>query len=1029
MLSALILLGLVLGWILGLRRVGRIEDRLVDLQAQISALKGLVHPREAARTEPASAKVSPQVGVVRLPRWLEADPLTPSRPVSPPSPASSVEQAATPTSEADATSPSEVESPAAPVRDTEPTLESPSAPPARGAPPPVSEAPRHRLPEFDWESLLGLKGAAWAGGIALVIAGILLAKLAIDRGLITPELRVVLLLASGVGALVWTEMSRRQGYATTANAVAGAGIALLYIAFFAAHGRYHLVPLAPTFALMALVTLVAGLLAIRYDAIAVAGLGLLGGFATPLALSGDTDNPVGLFGYLILLNLGVLTVMRRMRQPLLAAFALAGTVLVEVMWIARFMEPEKTFVGLGGFLAIGFVYLGLFTGMRERAPWIVETGTIGAIVPFAFALVLAGDTAYVGEWPLLFGYLALLSAALIVVALIRKQVALLLGAAVATAITPSLWAVHGLPAGVIWGPTLSAVGLTVLLNSPVRLAARLAPAVLAESRFHLELTGVTSWAGLGVYGFFLISLGAGDPTWAFLGVLAVLAGLLWERGRPGRIRGVVVAGSIGLAILTQIWFFGHTEAASLSRNLAVPLLLSLALSLAGVGRRSVALQLAAVDLDDDELGVLGATVVAIAGLFLMLLNRAPWGTSAPSATFAALAVALVICLVSVLRRDWTELLLLELAAAAAFSTLWQGIAPPSTPGAALATYLAFYLGFLVLPFLLPTSLAPNWRVRPLPWVSSVLAGPAFFLVLYRTTVAGWGKAWIGLLPVSMAAASVAALGGVVRIFPARSGDPEAARRRLNFLALFAAVALGFIALAIPLQVDRQWIALGWMLEAAAVWWLFGRLPHPGLKYFGAVLFAAAGGRLLLDPGVLTYQERGAPIVNWILYTYGIAALSTFVGAWVLTKAEAARPATPEFDIMSGDRRYLAPAAAVLGLLLVFWLVNLEIFDYFSVGRYMDLGFQRHLARDLTMSVAWGLYALALLGLGIWRRLQPLRFASLAVLLLTVAKVFLYDLSALEGFYRILSFLGLGLSLILVSLLYQRFVFRRPAATS
>jgi uncharacterized membrane protein len=61
-----------------------------------------------------------------------------------------------------------------------------------------------------------------------------------------------------------------------------------------------------------------------------------------------------------------------------------------------------------------------------------------------------------------------------------------------------------------------------------------------------------------------------------------------------------------------------------------------------------------------------------------------------------------------------------------------------------------------------------------------------------------------------------------------------------------------------------------------------------------------------------------------------------------------------------------------------------------------------------------------------------RFFSLGVMLLTIAKVFLYDLSNVGGIYRPLSFLGLAVSLILVSLLYQRFVFqtearRRPAS--
>ena len=104
--------------------------------------------------------------------------------------------------------------------------------------------------------------------------------------------------------------------------------------------------------------------------------------------------------------------------------------------------------------------------------------------------------------------------------------------------------------------------------------------------------------------------------------------------------------------------------------------------------------------------------------------------------------------------------------------------------------------------------------------------------------------------------------------------------------------------------------------------------------------------------------------------------------------------------------------------------NLEVADYFSPGRYVELTFSRQFARDLTLSVAWGLYAMILLLLGLWRSIRPLRVAALAFLVLTVAKVFLYDLGALTGLYRVLSFLGLGVSLILESLLYQRFVIAR-----
>ena len=65
-------------------------------------------------------------------------------------------------------------------------------------------------------------------------------------------------------------------------------------------------------------------------------------------------------------------------------------------------------------------------------------------------------------------------------------------------------------------------------------------------------------------------------------------------------------------------------------------------------------------------------------------------------------------------------------------------------------------------------------------------------------------------------------------------------------------------------------------------------------------------------------------------------------------------------------------------------------------------------------------------LGTLRGVQMLRYASLAVILLAVTKVFLFDARGLEGLYRVFSFLGLGLCLLGLSYFYGRFVFTRPA---
>jgi uncharacterized membrane protein len=53
-----------------------------------------------------------------------------------------------------------------------------------------------------------------------------------------------------------------------------------------------------------------------------------------------------------------------------------------------------------------------------------------------------------------------------------------------------------------------------------------------------------------------------------------------------------------------------------------------------------------------------------------------------------------------------------------------------------------------------------------------------------------------------------------------------------------------------------------------------------------------------------------------------------------------------------------------------------------------------------------------------------RWLSLSFLVLTIGKVFLYDLGQLQDLYRVASLVGLALSLLLVSLLYQKFVFRK-----
>ena len=490
--------------------------------------------------------------------------------------------------------------------------------------------------------------------------------------------------------------------------------------------------------------------------------------------------------------------------------------------------------------------------------------------------------------------------------------------------------------------------------------------------------------------------------------------LLVERNSTPRWTAVPIVGAAGVAALVQLWFFLQTEPEHLLRNLAPGLLLVALLATAAVlrSRRTG-------DTLEDEVGVLVANGVVLLGL-LGCLGEPARGRE-PLPIFATLAVSMAFLMHSMWRRTWAPLATIGLGISALVATAWQGsYFQTDDVTFVLPVYALLALAFLAVPFALG---GRRWRDRSSLWATSALALPAFFVPMHQAFVAVWGKGFVGVLPVTLAAVSVGALALVARRFPL-AADAVGQALRLRYLALYASVALGFLALAIPLQLDRQWITVGWAVLAAAICWLYGRLPHPGLKTFATVLFGAVFVRLVLNVEVFAYQPRGRPIVNWLLYTYGVPALCCFLGALWLKRSEDARGESAPVPGGPAWMR-LTSLFALLGLVLVFALINVEIVDFFSSGAYVQFDvMERHLKRDLAMSVAWGLYAILLLVLGIWRHVKPLRMLALVFLVLAASKVFLYDLGQLEGLYRVLSLVALAFSLFSVAVLLQRFVFGR-----
>lgn len=122
------------------------------------------------------------------------------------------------------------------------------------------------------------------------------------------------------------------------------------------------------------------------------------------------------------------------------------------------------------------------------------------------------------------------------------------------------------------------------------------------------------------------------------------------------------------------------------------------------------------------------------------------------------------------------------------------------------------------------------------------------------------------------------------------------------------------------------------------------------------------------------------------------------------------------------RLTLSTAAAAIAMVTGFIWITLEVM------RTVSTPWLRDVRDDLwAYSIGWIFYAFLLLGWGIARKRRSARYGSLAVLTVSILKVFLIDLSGLEGIARAGSFIGLGFALIATALFYQRFVFQPAAA--
>ncbi len=385
-------------------------------------------------------------------------------------------------------------------------------------------------------------------------------------------------------------------------------------------------------------------------------------------------------------------------------------------------------------------------------------------------------------------------------------------------------------------------------------------------------------------------------------------------------------------------------------------------------------------------------------LLIILLERVELWNPTPVFGVALILTGILLAAAIVKRADW--LALSALLGAGLVELTWQTARFSNEEAIpALVCYGLFLIFFVAFPF------CSAQKEKTWSWAISALAQALQFWLIHRAITLAFPNEWMGLLPAIFmlpGAIGVLALLKLYRANPA-SGDAR--------LAWQGGALLLFVSLIFPLQFEREWITLGWALEGLALLWLFHRVPHRGLRLVAVVLLCTAFVRLALNPAVFEYHKRSdRRIWNWYLYAYGVTSLCLLAGARIFgmpreTFAERAAP----------------PLLGSLGAILVFLLLNIEIADYFSVGPTLTFSFSGNFARDMTYSIAWALFALGLILVGMRIKQRAARYAGVALLGVTLAKLFLHDLSDLDELYRIGAFVGVALILIVASFIYQRFL--------
>ncbi len=98
---------------------------------------------------------------------------------------------------------------------------------------------------------------------------------------------------------------------------------------------------------------------------------------------------------------------------------------------------------------------------------------------------------------------------------------------------------------------------------------------------------------------------------------------------------------------------------------------------------------------------------------------------------------------------------------------------------------------------------------------------------------------------------------------------------------------------------------------------------------------------------------------------------------------------------------------------IVWIASSELINWLDI-----MGSAQ--SYKLGLSILWGVYSFLLIALGIWKKKQYLRIGAIVLFGLTLLKLFFYDISHLDTIAKTIVFVSLGVLLLLISFLYNKY---------